>query len=114
MKEMTLNEIQNVSLEILKDFHKFCVKNNLTYSLDSGTLIGAIRHQGFIPWDDDIDVIMPRKDYDILCKTYRSEKGYKIISNINQSSFIFFARICEMDKTVVYTDLPWYKEETGV
>lgn len=59
-----LSKIHKVSLYILLAFDKVCRENNLTYFLDSGTALGAIRHGGFIPWDDDIDVGMPREDYE--------------------------------------------------
>lgn len=62
-KPMTREESKAVSIGILKAFHQFCVKNDLKYYLCNGTLLGAIRHKGFIPWDDDIDVMMPRPDY---------------------------------------------------
>ena len=68
MKEMSLREVQLGCFEILKDVHVFCVSNNIRYSLAYGTLLGAIRHKGFIPWDDDIDIIMPKPDYDRFCK----------------------------------------------
>ena len=64
MAKLTDREIKNAELTILKQFAEFCEDKSLRYSLAYGTLIGAVRHKGFIPWDDDIDVIMPRPDYD--------------------------------------------------
>jgi len=61
-------KLQSLELETLKIFHNVCKKHNLKYFLIGGTLIGAVRHGGFIPWDDDIDVGMPRQDYNILLK----------------------------------------------
>ncbi len=62
--EETLRKIHEAELEILRDFLDLCEKNNITYFGVGGTAIGAIRHGGFIPWDDDIDIAMPRKDYE--------------------------------------------------
>lgn len=59
-------ELQQIELEMLKTFHKVCEKHNLRYFLVGGTLLGAVRHGGFIPWDDDVDVGMPREDYEKL------------------------------------------------
>lgn len=61
--ERDLSKLQIAELDILKTFIKICEENNLRYFLCYGSMIGAIRHQGFIPWDDDIDVAMPRPDY---------------------------------------------------
>ena len=63
-KPLELKEIQRGALEILVKVAEVCNQNNFRYSLAYGTLIGAIRHKGFIPWDDDIDIFMPRPDYD--------------------------------------------------
>lgn len=63
---LTLDEVHEELLNLLLRFDAFCKEHNLRYSLDSGTLLGAVRHKGFIPWDDDIDLNMPRPDYDRL------------------------------------------------
>lgn len=64
MRELSLREMQLAELHLLQIFDKICKKHNLNYSLYGGTLLGAVRHKGFIPWDDDIDVCMPREDYE--------------------------------------------------
>ena len=119
MKEMTLADIQMVSLDILKDVHRFCVENDIKYSLCYGTLLGAIRHKGFIPWDDDIDILMPRPDYERFIKTYISERGYSFFAAENNDGntevSVPFARVCEMQRTFVDTGiLPWVNKKTGV
>jgi len=63
-----MHELQIVELSILKAYDALCHKYNLRYFLTEGTLLGAIRHQGFIPWDDDVDVMMPRGDYEKFLK----------------------------------------------
>ncbi|MCC8051470.1 MAG: LicD family protein [Clostridiales bacterium] len=85
MKEITqLEELKQIELEIMKKIHKFCVDNNITYFLSYGTLIGAIRHQGFIPWDDDIDIEMFREDYNKFCALFpnvESELGLELVNH---------------------------------
>ena len=61
-----LNELKNIGITIMDKLHKVCEENNLNYYLDSGSLLGAVRHEGYIPWDDDFDVIMFREDYNKL------------------------------------------------
>ncbi len=66
-------KVHLISMEVLKEFIRICEKHNLTYFAVFGTAIGAVRHNGFIPWDDDIDVAMPRKDYDRFVEIAKSE-----------------------------------------
>ena len=82
MIRISLDEVKKIALEILVDFDRVCVKNGLRYSLAYGTLLGAVRHRGFIPWDDDIDIIMPREDYNLFSQIADIElkDKYKLIS----------------------------------
>ena len=69
-----LNEVHKILFEILCDIDRVCRDNSINYSLDSGTLLGAIREQGFIPWDDDADIIMLREEFEKFIKVYGLQK----------------------------------------
>lgn len=115
MRKMTTKDIQKVCLDILKDVHSFCVENNISYTLYGGTMIGAIRHHGFIPWDDDVDIAMPRPDYERFISSYNSERGYKLFASGTKENYLAFSRVCEMEKTLVVNEkLPWANQSTGV
>lgn len=72
MRKIDINEMQHIELDLLKVFDTICKKHNLRYYIDGGTLLGAMCYEGFIPWDDDIDLKMPRPDYDMFA-SYCSE-----------------------------------------
>ena len=81
-----LKKIQQKKLEILIDIAKFCNENEIRYWLDSGTLLGAVRHGGFIPWDDDIDIIIMQEDAKFLKENYKSE-NFEIVNTSKEVNF---------------------------
>lgn len=94
--EEMLDHLKKVELMILKDFIKICDENNLNYYLMYGTTIGAVRHKGFIPWDDDIDLIMSRKDYQRFLEIMKENPidKYEVLDiNYHDDYFFMFGRL---------------------
>ncbi len=77
MSDTQLKKLQKILLSMLLDFDDFCQKNELVYLLGGGSCLGAVRHNGFIPWDDDIDLSMPRKDFERFRKIFPKQDGEK-------------------------------------
>lgn len=97
MEKLELDRIKKLELEILKHFSTFCINNDIRYFLSNGTLLGAVKYKGFIPWDDDIDVFVPREDYNRLILTYQDSKKYHLFSSERNSKFKYpFAKLCDM------------------
>ena len=96
MEKRLLKKLQEAEIEILDYLDELCKKNNLKYFMMYGTLLGAVRHKGFIPWDDDIDVGMLRDDYEKLIKILENEKHDKFkmdYININKNYYLPFVKI---------------------
>ena len=104
MASYDIRTLQQHLLEILKTIDKVCREHNLRYCLAAGTMLGAVRHKGFIPWDDDVDIIMPRIDYDILiqhCQEWMPAP-YEIMCAENKSDYPFgFAKAVNSNTTLV-------------
>lgn len=97
MRTIYIDELKAISLEILDKVHEFCQENNITYFLSYGTLIGAIRHKGYIPWDDDIDIIMPRPDYDRFLKLFNGKYDHLevLAPELNLQFYMPYANVCD-------------------
>ena len=100
MKNITIKESKEIQLAILDAIDLFCKSNKLRYSLAYGTLIGAVRHQGFIPWDDDIDIMMPRPDYDKFLKLFKHEYLKTQYYGNDNTCPMCFAKVID-DRTLV-------------
>ncbi len=100
----------NIITDVLHCFIKICKENDLTYFCCGGTAIGAIRHQGMIPWDDDIDVFMPRPDYDkfVQITTSISSEDYEVVTPRRKENYpLYFAKLCNKQTTLQETkDVP--------
>ncbi|MGM0883315.1 MAG: LicD family protein [Bacillota bacterium] len=114
-KIIELRQMKDIELEILKKVVEFCDDNNLRYFLAGGTLLGAIRHKGFIPWDDDIDIIMPRKDYMKFLQLSNNGIGnkLKVIDAYNSTDYYYpFAKVFDSDTKLIEHDIS--TKEIGV
>lgn len=98
-------ELQRKSLEMLLFFKDFCEKHSLKFFFCGGCLIGAVREGGFIPWDDDVDVFMPREDYEKLIEIFNNESGseryYLQVSTKEKLTKNLFATICDSNTTFI-------------
>ena len=103
MKKISIEEYKKIVLGILIKIDNLCRENHLTYQLAFGTLLGCIRHGGFIPWDDDIDIIMPRDDYNKLQEIIsKNNIGLNFISIDNCSKTIFpYGKICDTSTIMI-------------
>ena len=127
MRKIGTEELKRIQIEILDDVAAFCQHHNLRYYLAYGTLLGAIRHKGYIPWDDDIDIHMPRPDYEKFLKLYNCENSTNCVVSheLDKKYRVAFAKVyrkgtlvkeCHFKQDVfgVYIDifpLDGYKDE---
>ncbi len=103
MKQITTEELKSLQIDILKAVDAFCIKNSIHYWMDCGTLLGAVRHGGYIPWDDDIDIGMLREDYDRFIESFNKENDrYRFKCLENSPDFLYPSGKVLDTKTVLY------------
>ena len=101
MREIDLEEYKNILLEIMDCIHDFCEENDIHYYLLYGSMIGAVRHKGFIPWDDDIDIGMLRADYEKFCKCFNKQvrnRRFQLLSiDETPGYYLSFAKVADQN-----------------
>ena len=111
VKEIDIKELRKIQIEILDNVDEFCKKNNINYWIDCGTLLGAVRHKGYIPWDDDIDIGMLREDYDKFLNLFNKvNTRYKLNAlELDKDYYFPFGKVVDTN-TILYEP----DEETGI
>lgn len=98
LKPVSIPDQKTIMLNILDEVDRFCSQNDLTYYLSYGTLLGAVRHKGFIPWDDDVDIVMMRNDYEKFCRTFndgRTDSLRLMSMNDTEGYRLLYAKVCD-------------------
>jgi lipopolysaccharide cholinephosphotransferase len=101
-EKLSLEEIQDVEFNMLVDVFDYCKSRGITFFLDSGTLLGAVRSQDFIPWDDDADIIMPRNDYEKFRRSFDRDSRYQVADKDYPSTYL---KIFDPETKLVETEL---------
>lgn len=103
MRKITdIHELRQIQMGILDEVHQYCEAHGLRYFLSSGTLIGAVRHKGYIPWDDDIDIYMPRKDYEQFLREFKGSEQFKLLNPAKEPHYYYtFAKVVDLRTRMV-------------
>ena len=112
-----IKSLQNVCLEILKEVDRVCRKYSILYWLEGGTMLGAVRHRGFIPWDDDLDIAMFREDYDRFCEIAPQElkSGYFLQTRKTDPEYpLFFAKVRKNNTFIDEAKLDCFNIHKGI
>lgn len=97
MKEMMLSDVLSLQLSILQRVDRFCRENSIPYTVDGGTCIGAVRHHGYIPWDDDIDIAMTRPNYERFIRSFNGyDNNLEVYApELNWNYYAPYANVCD-------------------
>lgn len=112
-----LRRLQLAELEILKEVDRMCRENGIEYIIEGGTLLGAVRHEGFIPWDDDVDLRMLRKDYERFCELCddKLDERYFLQTHKTDKNYRWeFARVLKNGTELIRRDRDELKSRTGI
>lgn len=106
-----ISELRSIQMAILDRIHDFCRENGIKYFLSSGTLIGAVRHGGYIPWDDDIDIYMPRSSYERFTAAFADPSGrYRVaMPGQGRDYFYTFAKVVDTATVMEEDEVPGYR-----
>lgn len=104
MRSLNISELREFQLNILAEIDEFCEQSSMTYYLCAGTLLGAVRHHGYIPWDDDVDIMIPRPDYERFCKTFSrhaDQDRFRLYSLATSNRYpLPFAKVCDQSTLI--------------
>ncbi|MEG2626279.1 MAG: LicD family protein, partial [Christensenella sp.] len=104
MEKLSIDEMKQIELELMSELDRVCRENNLSYVLAYGSCLGAVRHKGFIPWDDDMDVAMPRADYERLIDSFdqlKSKPHYELVSYRKNKAIYPFLKLIDTTTQVL-------------
>ena len=116
MDPLSIEDMKLIELDIMDEIDRVCAAHGVEYFMGYGTLLGAMRHGGFIPWDDDMDIVMMRDQYELLMDNFndwRTSERFKLVSYRDGSSIYQFAKIVDTT-TIVYENFVGKKAATGV
>lgn len=116
MRKIDIDELKKLQINILDEVHSCCMRHNINYWLDSGTLLGAIRHNGYIPWDDDIDIGMLRPEYEKFRKVFNQENDrYKFVCAEDDNDYCYaFGKVLDTETILYEPDLQGKKIAVNV
>lgn len=114
MDGATLKQLQNVEFEILKAFDEYCRGHDIKYSLAGGSLLGAVRHGGFIPWDDDIDIQMPRPDFKRFQKEFHNQGNLRFVAPGDSDSRYHYGKVIRTDTIKIEPGFKYNNDYLGV